>query len=140
MSNDNVAQEPVAWQIEVHNKYQTRGGYDERIDVDEWRQTVMLNEPQGPRYRNIRPLYAHPATPAPVEAGLREALAIAESRYRDNGEGFGIIEAIRVALFTALRGQSAPVGGEPVTRAVYEPYPGAFDQIIGADDQEGGDA
>ena len=55
-------QEPVAWLAEVYNKYQKRGGYDERIDVDEWRQTVMLNKPQGPLYRNIRPLYTHPAT------------------------------------------------------------------------------
>ena len=67
------AQEPVAWLSEVHNKYQTRGGYDERIDVNEWRQTVMLNEPNGARYRNIRPLYAAPQ-PLTVQDAARVLL------------------------------------------------------------------
>ena len=61
---------PVAWAYECHNKYQKRGGYDERIAVDEWREGVSLFEPSGPRYRNIRPLFAEPAQPDPVGYAL----------------------------------------------------------------------
>lgn len=143
-----VAQEPVAWLAEVHNKYQTRGGYDERIDVDEWRQTVMLNEPQGPRYRNIRPLYAHPATPAPDAIGpwrmaLENAARMAEQGIlsMDGGQAAVEIRALapdRLATpapesarilhhrIDFLRGRVAELEAEAAT-----PAPSPADQIIG---------
>lgn len=78
MTENKPSGVPLAWAYECHNKYQKRGDYDERIDVDEWREGVSLFEPSGPRYRNIRPLWADPLGAAWMReraAGLRDNIA-----------------------------------------------------------------
>ncbi len=109
--------QPVAWMAEVHNKYQTRGGYDERIDINEWRQAVTLNEPNGQRYRNIRPLY-----PAPHPLTVQDAARVVADGLNDGevwrvavngaaailnsgmpGSYWPTVKQIREALDAALR-------------------------------------
>ena len=81
----------------------------------------------------VTPLYAHPAAPAPVEVGLREAMerlttdiciadgdrAAEEADHADGSERIDLwphtyefhVDDVRVVL-AALRAQSAPVSGE----------------------------
>ncbi len=98
-------QEPVAWMIEdliLPAIYiTTEPKYAQR--KQEYRY-------EGKATAKVTPLYAHPATPAPVEAGLLERLTNAAITIGmcDDGDG---ADAVREAI-AALRAQSAPVGGE----------------------------
>lgn len=87
MTENKPSGVPLAWAYECHNKYQKRGDYDERIDVDEWREGVSLFEPSGPRYRNIRPLWADPLGAAWMREQAAHMITRIAEGYEAGGDG-----------------------------------------------------
>lgn len=110
MSVNNVEQDPVAWRYR-----------DARNDKSKW--TVQKNRPdwwkgEGPAGYVLEPLYAHPATHAPVEAGQQAfalGLKAAEDQVRSMRATDGVLCPRTISLVasglaiaaTKARAQSA---------------------------------